>query len=86
MLYGPSPKKSLVEVLREAEKLISEQDHRKIMEESSQGGQINLSEGVEAEKSALSESEQYRQILEEIESTGASEEKIIGPRMCPPKC
>ena len=82
MLYGPSPKKSLVDVLREAE-LISEQDHHKILEEILAGWADKPIEDVEAEDLALSDSEKYRQILEEVENTGASEEKIMSAYVSP---
>ncbi len=72
-MYGASTKKSIVEVLREAD-LISEQEYHEIHEKIL-AGWVNKPTQTEGEKDGDSQS--YRQILDEIEMAGESEEGII---------
>ncbi len=82
-MYGAPRKKSLVEVLREAD-LISEQEyqeiHVKILESwANKPIQPEDTTGGASE----SESQSYRQILDEIEKAGESEESIISEYVSP---
>lgn len=76
-MYSASKKKSLIEVLRDAD-LISEQEyheiHKKVLE-----GWVNKPIQPEdlIDGDPDSDSQSYRQILEEIEKAGESEESII---------
>jgi type II secretory ATPase GspE/PulE/Tfp pilus assembly ATPase PilB-like protein len=82
-MYGASTQKSLVEVLREAN-LISEQEYHEIHEKILEGW---VKEPVytenTTEESPQSESQKYRQILDEIEKAGESEEVIIADYVSP---
>ena len=76
-MYSAATKTSLVEVLREAD-LISEQECHEIHERILEGWvnkPIESESGIE--ESAQSESQKYRQILEDIEKAGESEEVIL---------
>ena len=82
-MYGASTQKSLVEVLREAN-LVSEQEYHEIHEKILEGW---VKEPVytenATEESPQSESQKYRQILDEIEKAGESEEVIIADYVSP---
>ncbi len=82
-MYGASTQKSLVEVLREAN-LVSEQEYHEIHEKILEGW---VKEPVytenTTEESPQSESQKYRQILDEIEKAGESEEVIIADYVSP---
>lgn len=76
-MYGASTQKSLVEILREAN-LVSEQEYHEIHEKILEGWvKEPVSTESATEDSPQSESQKYRQILDEIEKAGESEEAII---------
>lgn len=72
-MYGAAPKKSLVDVLRDAN-LISDEVYQEIHEKILEGW---VKKPIQSDPSADSDSESYRQILEEIEQAGESEEEIL---------
>jgi type II secretory ATPase GspE/PulE/Tfp pilus assembly ATPase PilB-like protein len=82
-MYGAPTKKSIVEVLREAG-LISEQEYHQIHEKIL-AGWVDKPIQPEDMPDGASESElqNYRQILEEIEKAGESEEAIISEYVSP---
>ncbi|MCY4401754.1 MAG: GspE/PulE family protein [Candidatus Poribacteria bacterium] len=76
-MYGIPPKKSLVEVLRDAD-LLTDQEYHQIHEKILEGWvnkPIQLEEGVTG--ASGSESHSYREILDEIEKAGESEEAVL---------
>ena len=77
MISSTSTQKSLVDVLRDGN-LISEQEYQEIHEKILEGW-VNkpVYSDIETEDSPESESQKYRQILDEIEKAGESEESII---------
>lgn len=76
-MYGSTTKKSLVDVLRDAD-LITEQEYHEIHEKILEGWVDNpIQSEVRTDDSGDSESQEYRQILNEIEKAGESEEAII---------
>ncbi|MCE2402343.1 type II/IV secretion system protein [Candidatus Poribacteria bacterium] len=82
-MYGASQKKSLVEVLREAD-LISEQEYHQIHEKILAGWVNNPMQSDDTtDGDHQSESQGYRQILNEIEKAGESEEAIISDYVSP---
>ncbi|MDE0314102.1 MAG: GspE/PulE family protein [Candidatus Poribacteria bacterium] len=82
-MYGASTQKSLVEVLREAD-LISEQEYHEIHEKILEGW---VKEPIQTEGATdgdpQSDSQSYRQILDEIEKAGESEEGIVSEYVSP---
>lgn len=80
-MYGAPTKKSLVEVLQEAG-LISEQEYREIHEKILEGW-ANKPVQPQDMSGESSESENYLQILTEIEKAGESEEAIISEYISP---
>ncbi len=72
-MYGAVAKKSLVDVLRDAN-LISDEVYQEIHEKILEGW---VKKPIQSDPSADSDSESYRQILEEIEEAGESEEDIL---------
>lgn len=77
MYSSSSTQKSLVDVLKEGN-LISEQVYQEIHEKILEGW-VNkpVYSDIETEESPETESQKYRQILDEIEKAGESEEAII---------
>lgn len=76
-MYSVPPKKSLVEVLRDAD-LLTDQEYHQIHEKILEGWvnkPIELEEGVAG--ASGSESHSYREILDEIEKAGESEEVVL---------
>lgn len=78
-MYGAAPKKSLVDVLRDAN-LISDEVYQEIHEKILEGW---VKKPIQADQSTDSDSESYRQILEEIEQAGESEEEILNEYVSP---
>lgn len=78
-MYGAAPKKSLVDVLRDAN-LISDEVYQEIHEKILEGW---VKKPIQSDPSADSDSESYRQILEEIEQAGESEEEILREYVSP---
>ncbi len=72
-MYGAAPKKSLVDVLRDAN-LISDEVYQEIHKKILEGW---VKKPIQSDQFADSDSESYRQILEEIEQAGESEEEIL---------
>ena len=72
-MYGAAPKKSLVDVLRDAN-LISDETYQEIHEKILKGW---VNKPIPSDLAVDSDSESYRQILEEIEQAGESEEAIL---------
>lgn len=72
-MYGVPAKKSLVEVLREAN-LLTDQEYHQIHEKILEGW---VNKPVELDGGPDSESQSYREILNEIEKAGETEESII---------
>ena len=72
-MYGAPVKKSLVEVLQEAN-LISEQEYHQIHERILEGW---VSKPIQPDDINEDDSQGYRQILDEIEKAGESEESIL---------
>ncbi len=72
-MYGAIPKKSLVDVLKDAN-LISDDVYQEIHQKILEGW---VKKPIQSDPSADSDSESYRQILEEIEQAGESEEEIL---------
>ena len=78
-MYGAVQKKSLVDVLRDAN-LISDEVYEEIHEKILEGW---VKKPIQSDPSADSDSESYRQILEEIEQAGESEEEILSEYVSP---
>ncbi len=72
-MYGVPAKKSLVEVLREAN-LLTDQEYHQIHEKILEGW---VNKPIEPGEDPESESQSYREILTEIEKAGETEESII---------
>ena len=72
-MYGVPAKKSLVEVLREAN-LLTDQEYHQIHEKILEGW---VNKPIEFDGGPDSESQSYREILSEIEKAGETEESII---------